>query len=424
MPQGGRVINEKMPSVRSVSLGFWIGAGSRYEEPSESGISHFIEHLLFKGSSRFGATEIAQIFDSFGGEINAATAREYTVVHARFLDRHLTEAFDVIADMVLSPAFADIDPEREVVIEEIAMYEDTPSELIADYLTAAIFDEHPLGKSVLGTSEIIGSVTPARLRSYHQGHYTLPNMVIAAAGSIGQSELVELAQRHTAGGNGSPPLSRALAPPEPARRELGDAFYVRDTQQYHVCLGGRGLSRHSPRRFALQILDTVLGGTASSRLFQEVREKRGLAYSVYSFSTLYSDTGLLGVYFGCRGDSVREVTDIINGQLELLAAKPIPDDELARAKENAKGRVVLGMETTHSRMSRLGKLTVTDSEILDMDEIIERIDAVTAGEVMELAAEFYQPGGLTAVAIGPEPAVFEKALGFLVGGRKLAVKTG
>jgi predicted Zn-dependent peptidase len=404
-------------------LGLWIGAGSRYEEPAESGISHFIEHLLFKGGARYGAVEIAQIFDSFGGELNAATAREYTVVHARFLDKHLEEAFDVMADMVIKPAFSDIDPEREVVVEEIAMYEDSPGELIADYLTQSIFGPHPLGKSVLGTSDIISSVTPAQIRGYHSGHYTLPNMVVAAAGNVEQADLVELARTRLAGGNGARPLTHSqVAPPVPDRAAHTACFYEKDTQQYHVCFGGLGLSRHSPRRFALSILDSILGSSASSKLFQEVREKRGLAYSVYSYSSLYSDTGLVGVYFGCRGDSVAEVTAIVTEQLGSMIENPVSQEELVRAKESAKGRVVLGMETTHSRMSRLGKLTVTDSEILDIDEIIERIDEVTAGDIMELARELYRPEKLTAVAIGPDADVFEKALDSLGGRRDLVLK--
>ena len=379
---------------------------------------------MVKGSARYGATEIAQIFDAFGGELNAATAREYTVVHARFLDRHLEEAFDVIADMVLRPALTDIDPEREVVVEEIAMYEDSPSELIVDNLTQTIFGEHPLGKSVLGTSAIIGSVTPERIRAYHQGHYTLPNMVIAAAGNVEQAQLVELAAGRLEGGNGSRALAQTMsAPPAPAAGG-GASFYVKETQQYHVCFGGLGISRHAPERFALSILDTVLGGATSSRLFQEVREKRGLAYSVYSFTTSYSDSGLVGIYYGCRSDSVAEVTAIVAEQLRQLGEKPIGDDELNRAKENAKGRIVLGMETTHSRMSRLGKLTVTGTEILDIDEIIAKIDDVTAVDVMELASRFYRPEDLTAVAIGPESTIFEKALGALGGRRELLLKAG
>ncbi|MFA5801914.1 MAG: pitrilysin family protein [Thermoleophilia bacterium] len=416
-------MSEKLPSVRSISLGLWIGAGSRYEEPAESGISHFIEHLLFKGGKRFNALEIAQIFDSFGGELNAATAREYTVVHARFLDEHLEDAIEVMADMVIHPSFADIDLEREVVVEEIAMYEDSPGELIADYLTQSIFGAHPLGKSVLGTTGIIGSVSPEVISGYHAGHYTLPNMVVAAAGNIEQDRLVELAKKHLAGGNGAQPHTASKpAPDVPAQAARDACFYVKDTQQYHVCFGGLGIPRYSDRRFALSILDSILGGTASSRLFQEVRDKRGLAYSVYSYTSSYSDTGLVGIYFGCRGDSVAEVTGIIAGEIESLADEGVREDEFLRAKESAKGRVVLGMETTHSRMSRLGKLSVTDAEILDLDEIIARIDAVTADDVSGLVRDYYRPANLAAVAIGPDAGVLEKALGILGGERTMLVK--
>jgi len=379
---------------------------------------------LFKGGSRFDAVEIAQIFDGFGGELNAATAREYTVVHARFLDEHLDEAFEVMADMVLHPVFADIDLEREVVVEEIAMYEDSPSELITDYLTQVLFDGHPLGKSVLGTTKIIGAVTPAQIRGYHAGHYTLPNMVVAAAGNVEQERLVELARRHLAGGNGAAPQAATIPAPPVPEKTKNACFYKKDTQQYHVCFGGLGLSRHSERRFALSILDGILGGSASSRLFQEVRDKRGLAYSVYSFDALYSDTGLVGVYFGCRGDSVAEVTGIVAEQLEMIIADGVNEDELARARESAKGRLVLGMESTHNRMSRLGKLTVTGSGILSLDEIIERIDSVTADEVRSLARDFYRPQELVAVGIGPDMKVFEQALETLGGRRELEVKAG
>ena len=327
-----------------------------------------------------------------------------------------------MADMVVHPVFAEIDLEREVVVEEIAMYEDSPSELITDYLTSAIFDGHPLGKSVLGTTRIIGAVTPDQIRAYHGGHYTLPNMVVAAAGNVEQERLVELAGLHLASGNGAAvPEAGKPALPKPSP---GACFYQKDTQQYHVCFGGLGLSRHSEKRFALSILDSILGGSASSRLFQEVRDKRGLAYSVYSFDALYSETGLVGVYFGCRGESVAEATGIVMEQIESVIGDGVTVEELSRAKESAKGRLVLGLETTHNRMSRLGKLTVTGSEILSLDEIIERIDAVTAADVQSLAAELYEPGCLTAVAIGPEAKVFEASLDALGGRRPLEVKVG
>jgi predicted Zn-dependent peptidase len=345
------------------------------------------------------------------------------VVHARFLDEHLEDAIEVMADMVIHPSFADIDLEREVVVEEIAMYEDSPGELIADYLTQSIFGAHPLGKSVLGTTDIIGSVSPDDIRGYHSSHYTLPNMVVAAAGNIEQDRLVELAKKHLAGGNGAQPHATSKPAPEVPVQAARDAcFYEKDTQQYHVCFGGLGIPRHSEQRFALSILDSILGGTASSRLFQEVRDKRGLAYSVYSYTSSYSDTGLVGIYFGCRGESVAEVTRIIAGQIQSLADEGVREDEFLRAKESAKGRVVLGMETTHSRMSRLGKLSVTDAEILGLDEIIARIDAVSAGDISELVNKYYHPANLAAVAIGPDAGVLEKALEILGDGRTMLVK--
>lgn len=357
--------------------------------------------------------------------MNAATAREYTVVHARFLDEHLEDAFEVIADMTLHPKFAEVDLEREVVVEEINMYEDSPGELIADYLTEAIFGSHPLGKSVLGTLDVISSVTPDQIRGYHQGHYTLPNMVVAAAGNIDQDRLVELASGYLAGGNGAQPATVGIAPqPVPPVSAPSACFYEKDTQQYHVSFGGVGLPRHDERRFALSILDGILGGAASSRLFQEVRDRRGLAYSVYSYNAFYSDTGLVGVYFGCRGDSVAEVTRIVVDQVNSIITDGVSGEELIRAKESAKGRLVLGMETTHNRMSRLGKLTVTGSEILDIDELIARIDAVTGEDVRNLAAELYRPDRLVAVAIGPDAGVIDEALAQIGGERELLIRAG
>ncbi|MHB1056062.1 MAG: M16 family metallopeptidase [Thermoleophilia bacterium] len=423
---GGRVISEQLPFVRSISLGLWIGAGSRYEAPDEGGVSHFIEHLLFKGGKKYGAREIAEIFYSFGGELNAATSREYTVVHARFLDEHLEDALSVMADMVLHPVFAEVDQEREVVVEEIKMYEDSPSDLISDYLTESLFDGHPLGKSVLGTEAVIGSMSLEQIKDYHRGHYTLPNMVVAAAGNVDHEQLAELATSYLAEGSGSKSLGLGAAGRQapPAMTVPGACFYEKETQQYHVSFGGIGLDRRDERRFALSILDSILGGSASSRLFQEVRDRRGLAYSVYSYTSTYADTGLVGVYFGCRKESVGEVTGIIVEQLNLIAESGVSDAELSRAKESAKGRMVLGMETTHNRMSRLGKLTVTDSEILEIDEIMARVDAVSVADVQALARDLYGPEQLVAVAIGPDASVLEEALAIMGGERQMLVRAG
>src|SRR3954470_24470199 len=292
LDSGVRVVTETVPSVRSIALGMFVGTGSRNETPAQAGVSHFLEHLLFKGTDRFSSIEIDQIFDGMGAEVNAGTGKETTSVYSRFLDQHLERALDVMSDMVLRPAYPDIDSERQVVIEEIAMYEDEPSEKVHDVLGEAIFGDHPLGRPIIGTAEVIGSVPVPRIAAYHDNRYIGSNVVVAAAGNIDHDRLVELVQRHTAASAGTPepadPAPEALAPR--AR------FHTKTTEQYHLCLGAPGIARADGRRFALRVLDTILGGSTSSRLSQEVREKRGLPYAVYWYRSQYVDTGHVGVY--------------------------------------------------------------------------------------------------------------------------------
>ena len=280
---GERVISERVPSVRSVAIGFWIGAGSRDETDAKAGVSHFIEHLLFKGSQRFTAQEIAEIFDGLGGELNAATSREHTMVYARVPDDHVQTALNVMTDMVFAPAFSDLDSERDVVLEEIAMYEDTPQELVHDLFSEAVFGRHALGRPVIGTAQVISSVTRRVLTTYHRQMYAGGNVVIAAAGNVEHNRLVRMLQRSQSQQRppaGGPRVRRPLVKAPPP----GFRFVRKDTEQYHVCLGAPGISRSDRRRFAASLLDAILGGSASSRLFQEIREKRGMAYSVYSFA--------------------------------------------------------------------------------------------------------------------------------------------
>jgi predicted Zn-dependent peptidase len=410
LDSGERVISERLPHVRSVAAGYWIGAGSRDETDAKAGISHFIEHLLFKGSSRYSALDIAEIFDELGGELNAATSREYTVVFSRVPDSHLETALDVMGDMVFSPLFDDLDSEREVVLEEIAMYEDTPQDLVHDLIGEAIFGTHALGRPVIGTAEVISTVSRRSLRSYHRGLYTPGNIVVAAAGAVDHDQLVALVQRavdqRAAAGADRPRVRPPLAKvPDPGLR-----FQRKDTEQYHVCLGAPGVSRSDRRRFAASILDAILGGSASSRLFQEIREKRGLAYSVYSFVSQFADTGQIGVYVGTREDNLAEALAITAEQLADIAAGNLDDRELRRAQENLKGRLMLGMESTSARMSRLGKSLVTDSEILSLDRVIAEIDSVDADSVCGLAAELLDPDRLSAAGIGPNEEHFLEAL--------------
>ncbi len=408
---GERVVSERVPSVRSVALGFWIDVGSRDERAERAGVSHFIEHLLFKGSRRFDAREIAETFDAMGAELNAATSRENTVVYARVPDHRLEQALEVVTDMVYAPSFAEVDQEREVVLEEIAMYEDAPQELVHDLFSRAVFGDHPLGRPVIGTAEVISSVSRRALAGYHRTAYTPGNIVLAAAGNVEHDRLVALLQRSErragAPSRGGTRVRRPLAkPPGP-----GLEFQPKETEQYHLCIGATGISRSDRRRFAASLLDSILGGSASSRLFQEIREKRGMAYAVYSFAAQYSDTGIVGIYVGTREENLGACVEICVEQIGEIAAGRLRKGELERAKENLKGRIVLSLESTSNRMSRLGKSLVSDTELLTLERVMAEIDAVDAGELAELASVLLPPERLAAAGVGPDEARFREAVG-------------
>jgi predicted Zn-dependent peptidase len=409
LDSGERVVSERVPSVRSIALGLWIGAGSRDERDDRAGVSHFIEHLLFKGSSAYSAQEIAEIFDGLGGELNAATSREHTVVYARVPDAHLETAVDVMADMVFSPAFAELDAEREVVLEEIAMYEDTPQELVHDLFSEAVFGSHPLGRPVIGTRDVISTISRRAIAGFHRSTYNGGNIVIAAAGNLQHDRLLRLVDRARSKKAGADAKMRPRQPlvrvPPPGLR-----FARKDTEQYHVCIGAPGISRSDRRRFAASILDAILGGSASSRLFQEIREKRGMAYSVYSFASQYTDTGLLGVYVGTREENLGPCLEIVGTEIAEIAAGHLRARELERAKENLKGRIMLSMESTSNRMTRLGKSLVSESELLSFERIIAEIEAVEPDAVAELAALLLAPEKLSISGIGPSAARFRKAV--------------
>jgi predicted Zn-dependent peptidase len=410
LDDGMRVITEPLPSVRSVAIGFWIGSGSRDEDDSRAGVSHFLEHLLFKGSRSYSALEIAEVFDGFGGELNAATARDYTVVYARVLDEHLETALDVMSDMVFAPLLADLETEREVVLEEIAMVEDSPQELIHDLIAEAIFGDHPLGRPVIGTAEVISSISRRAVASYHRGRYVGENVVVAAAGSVDHASLVGLVERM--GEKRGEPLARrpAARPPLVAAPPPSLRFQAKDTEQYHVCVGAPGIARSDRRRFTASILDGVLGGSASSRLFQEIREKRGLAYSVYTYASQYADTGQIGVYVGTREENLGACLEIVAEQIDAVASGELADDELLRAKENLKGRIMLSMELTSNRMSRLGKSVITDSELLSLDRILAEVEAVDQDGVAQLAGVLLAPEKRSVAAVGPSEERFHAAV--------------
>jgi Predicted Zn-dependent peptidases len=403
LANGQRLITERLDHLRSICLGFWIPVGSRDEVAGTTGVTHFIEHLLFKGSSRYTAEETAQIFDSLGGELNAATSREYVVVYGRFIDEQLSTAMDVLVDMLLTPTFTDLDREREVVLEEIAMYEDSPQDLIHDVLAETMFGDHPLGHPVLGSRATIAGLPEADIRAYHRRHFRFSDMVVAAAGNVDHEELASLllGEHGTVDSAGLLPgtVTPGIAPRQ--------AFVSKETEQMHVCLGGEGLARTDERRFALSVLDSLLGGSLSSRLFQEVREKRGLVYSIYSFSNMFRETGLCGVYFGCRPDRVGQVMETVTHELEKIGSRPVPSDELDRAKQHLKGRIILGLESTSSRMTRLGKALLTGTEILSFGQLEERIECVTTDDVQQLAQGLFAPEKLSVVGIGSDEAVFD-----------------
>jgi predicted Zn-dependent peptidase len=363
-------------------------------------------HLIFKGSRSYSALEMAEVFDTFGGELNAATARDYTVVYARVMDEHLATALDVMSDMVFAPTLADLDAEREVVLEEIAMVEDAPSELIHDLITEAIFGDHPLGRPVLGSAEVIEKVTRRTVAAYHRSRYTAQNTVVAAAGSVNHDELVALTERMSAKREAPPARKPSARPPFVAAPPPALRFQRKDTEQYHACLAAPGIARSDRRRFTASILDGILGGSASSRLFQEIREKRGLAYSVYTFGSQYADTGQIGVYVGTREENLAECLEITAEQIADVASGGVRQAELERAKENLKGRIMLSMESTSNRMSRLGRSVITDAELLSLDRILAEIESVDAGAVAALAEVLLAPERLSLAAIGPSEARF------------------
>ena len=408
LDSGERVISERVPSVRSVSIGFWIGAGSRDEKDDRAGVSHFIEHLLFKGSREYDAQQIAETFDAMGAELNAATSREHTVVYSRVPDRHVEEAIAVMTDMVFAPQFSELDQEREVVLEEIAMYEDAPQDLVHDLFSEAVFGGHALGRPVIGTAEVISTISRRSIGAYHRAKYSGANIVVAAAGNLTHDRLVELLQRfeHNGTAHGRIPTRRPLVrTPSPGLR-----FQRKDTEQYHLCLGAPGISRSDRRRFAASLLDGILGGSASSRLFQEIREKRGMAYSVYSFASQYTDTGLIGIYLGTREENLAQSVEICVDQVADIAAGNLRPGELERAKESLKGRIMLSMESTSNRMSRLGKSVITETELMTFDRIFAEIDAVQPDELSELAGVLLAPEALSASGVGPDEERFRRAI--------------
>ena len=403
LPGGLRVITEALPSVRSVAFGIWAGVGSCDEDLAHAGATHYLEHLLFKGTRRRTALDISAEIEAVGGETNAFTAREYTCYYARVLDADLPLAIDVMCDVVTDSvlAAADVETERGVILEEIAMNDDEPGDEVHDLFGQAVYREHPLGRQVSGSVETVSALTRTQILGFYRSRYTAPSIVVAAAGNLDHDRVVEqvTAAFAPSGGAAEPAPRRPVGPVVTVH---GGRTVVRakDTEQAHVVLGGAGLVRGDERRFALGALNNVLGGGMSSRLFQQIRERRGLAYSVYSYTSQYADSGLFAVYAGCAPGKVDEVLELTREELSRVAAEGVTDAEVARGKGMLKGSVVLGLEDTGSRMSRLGKGELLYEEMLTVDGLLARVDAVTPDDVRAVAAEILA-NPMSLAVIGP-----------------------
>ncbi|MGK5678661.1 M16 family metallopeptidase [Actinoplanes sp. URMC 104] len=411
LPSGLRIVTEAIPTTRSAALGVWVGIGSRDETPGMLGASHFLEHLLFKGTHKRTALQISAELEAVGGETNAFTTKEYTCYYARVLDADLPLAVDVLCDAVADSLIepADVETERGVILEEIAMHEDEPGDEVHDIFTEAIFGDHPLGRLISGTEESITPMTRAQINGFYRRRYKAPHIVIAAAGNLDHATVVRLVRKALAG----TALDSAPAAPAPPRggtkrvptQKPHTVVRNRDTEQGHLVIGGVGIGRRDERRFALGVLNNVLGGGMSSRLFQEIRERRGLAYSVYSYASQYADAGLFGVYAGCAPGKVEEVLDLARAELARVASEGVTAEEVARGKGMVKGSYVLGLEDTGSRMSRLAKSELLYGDLMAVDELLARVDAVTRDEVNAIAAElFAQPMSLAVVGPFDESA--------------------
>jgi predicted Zn-dependent peptidase len=406
LPGGLRVVTESVPGVRSVSIGIWIGIGSRDESPLQAGAAHYLEHLLFKGTRRRSAVEIAEQFDAVGGDLNAFTAKEHTCYYAHVLDTDLPLAVDVLADVVTDATLAlpDVEIERGVVLEEIAMRDDDPEDLLGELFDEALFGDHPLGRPVIGSEESIRRMTRETLHEFWHGEYTTPRMVVAAAGNLVHTEVLELVSTALAAAAARAEGAAPVPPRHPATAQLtaGPQLVLRpdDTEQVHLMLGVPALSRHDERRTALTVLNTALGGGPSSRLFQQVREQRGLAYSVYSAVSTYADAGSLSVYAGCAPERLDEVATVVRGVLSEVAAGGLTSAEVARAQGNLRGGLVLGLEDTPSRMNRLGRSELDHGRQRTITESLDRITAVSVDQVKDLAAELLT-APFTAAVVGP-----------------------
>ena len=396
---GLRLITETMPHVRSVSIGVWLARGSRHETADRGGIAHFVEHMLFKGTDTRSAEDIAQEIDSIGGQLDAFTAKEYASYYIKVLDEHLPLAVALLSDIVMRPRFdsEDIEKEKKVILEEIKMVEDTPDDLVHELFTQHFWEGHALGRPILGSKETVESLTSPILREYFSTTYVAPNLIVAAAGNVEHAQVREL-------------IGRAFAALPTAARPFDDTVprvvpqvlvRTKELEQSHVCLGTNSYPQNHPDRYVGYIMNTVLGGSMSSRLFQNVREKRGLAYAVFSGLSAYRDAGNLTIYAGCSNEAVPEVVDLCVEELKVMKQSPVPETELRRAKDHLKGSLMLSLENTASRMSHLARQEIYFERHFGLDETLAGVERVSAVDVQRVAGDLFADGSLAATVVGP-----------------------
>ena len=399
LPNRVRIITETMPHVRSVSVGIWINVGSRRERGEQNGISHFIEHMLFKGTTSRSAEDIARSVDSIGGNLDAFTAKELVCFNTKVLDEHLSQAFDVLADLVLHPMFRDDDIEKEkgVILEEIKMEADSPDYLVHEIFSSNFWKDHPLGKPILGTRETVKRFNSDRIRSFYADVYSPSNLIVTAAGNLTHERLVDLVRRHFEGLPESPAQPSDNVPNTHARISLR---HKKALEQVHLVLGVPSYPLPHEGRFACYVLNTVLGGGMSSRLFQNIRERQGLAYAVFSELSPYRDTGCLSIYAGTSLESARKVVESITREFRSLKESLVSDEELRRAKDHLKGSLMLSLESTASRMSNLARQEMYFSHFFTLDELIASIEAVGAADVQRIAQTFFDPKQIGLTVLG------------------------
>lgn len=399
LPGGLRIFSEPLDEATSVSLGLWIRAGSRDEKDEVAGITHLMEHMLFKGTPDMDALQVAQAFESIGAQENAATGEEYTVVYARFLPEHLERALDIMSDMVVRPTLADLEREREVIVEEIKMYEDRPDQMADEYLSSLIFHDDTLGRPIIGSAETVRGVDHDTLKTFHHDTYNASNVFVVGAGKLDRAEFEKMVEEKLGDLPEGKPFERNASPKSPESRFF---FKFKETEQYHVSMGSLGIPANSEDRYAMAALNNVLGGGMGSRLFQEVREKRGLAYAVFSYHQGYSDAGAIKTYVGSTTGNVEEAVKVISEQLQKVQEEPVTDEELERTKQQLKSSTLLALESTAARMNRIGRSVITGSELLTPEEISSRIEAVTAQDIQNLAAHHLKLENMYLSAVGPK----------------------